>query len=152
MQSSATVEKERIDTCPRLLPGALGQRALPQRWLRGGVLEGADLERAGFRFVEGLALFDADGAVAGGGGQETAEIAFDGRLKMQDFLDCIKSGKEPICDVETGHRSSSVCALANIAYWMNRPLEWDPKKEQFKNDAEANSYVKAKIRAPWKLV
>jgi predicted dehydrogenase len=70
----------------------------------------------------------------------------------QDFLDCIKSGKQPICDVETGHRSSSVCALANIAYWMNRPLEWDPKKEQFKNDAEANSYVKAKIRAPWKLV
>lgn len=70
----------------------------------------------------------------------------------QDWLDCIKTGKEPICDAETGHRSSSVCALANIAYWMKRPLEWDPKKEQFRNDAEANALVKANIRGPWKLV
>ncbi|MES2003969.1 MAG: Gfo/Idh/MocA family oxidoreductase [Bacteroidota bacterium] len=70
----------------------------------------------------------------------------------QDWLDCIKTGKEPICGAETGHRSSSVCALANIAYWTKRPLEWDPKKEQFKNDAEANALVKARIRAPWKIV
>ena len=70
----------------------------------------------------------------------------------QDWLDCIKTGKQPICDVETGHRSSSLCALANIAYWMKRPLDWDPKKEQFKNDKEANALVKANIRAPWKLV
>jgi len=69
----------------------------------------------------------------------------------QDWLDCIKTGKQPICDVETGHRSSSLCALANIAYWMKRPLDWDPKLEQFKNDAEANSLVKANIRGPWKL-
>lgn len=70
----------------------------------------------------------------------------------QDWLDCIKSGKQPICDVETGHRSSSVCALANIAYWTKRPLEWDPKKEQFKNDAEANALLKPTIRGDWKLV
>ncbi|MEO8174560.1 MAG: Gfo/Idh/MocA family oxidoreductase, partial [Sediminibacterium sp.] len=81
-----------------------------------------------------------------------AKSVYNSNSHYKDFLDCIKSGKEPICDVETGHRSSSVCALANIAYWMNRPLEWDPKKEQFKNDAEANTYVKARIRAPWKLV
>ncbi|MEN9685971.1 MAG: hypothetical protein RLZZ28_1757 [Bacteroidota bacterium] len=70
----------------------------------------------------------------------------------QDWLDCIKSGKQPICDVETGHRSSSVCALANIAYWMKRPLEWDSRKEQFKNDAEANALLKPTIRGDWKLV
>jgi len=69
----------------------------------------------------------------------------------QDWLDCIKTGKQPICDVETGHRSSSLCALANIAYWMKRPLDWDPRLEQFKNDNEANTLVKANIRAPWKL-
>ena len=69
----------------------------------------------------------------------------------KDWLDCIKTGKQPICDVETGHRSSSVCCLANIAYWLKRPLNWDPKLEQFKNDAEANLLVKANIRGPWKL-
>ncbi len=68
-----------------------------------------------------------------------------------DWLDSIKTGKQPICDVETGHRSSSVCCLANIAYWLRRPLNWDPEKEQFKDDAEANLLVKAKIRSPWKL-
>ena len=69
----------------------------------------------------------------------------------QDFLDSIKSGKPPICDVETGHRTSSLCSLANIAYWMKRPLEWDPKKEQFKNDAEANALLLPAMRGNWKL-
>jgi predicted dehydrogenase len=69
-----------------------------------------------------------------------------------DWLNGIKSGKQPICDVETGHRTSSLCCLANIAYWLNRPLEWDPAKETFKNDKEANGYLKASIRKPWKLV
>jgi predicted dehydrogenase len=69
----------------------------------------------------------------------------------QDWLDCIKTGKQPICDVETGHRSSSVCALANIAYWLKRPLDWDPKKEKFRNDSEANALLKPTIRGHWKL-
>lgn len=69
----------------------------------------------------------------------------------QDWLDGIKNNKQPICDVETGHRTASVCSLANITYWLNRPLQWDPEKEQFKNDAEANQLVKANIRAPWKI-
>jgi hypothetical protein len=67
-----------------------------------------------------------------------------------DWLNAIKSGKSPICDVETGHRSSSLCCIANIAYWVNRPLKWDPVKEKF-NDKEADAYLKASIRGPWKL-
>jgi predicted dehydrogenase len=69
----------------------------------------------------------------------------------QNWLDGIKTGVQPICDVETGHRTSSVCCLANIAYQTRRNLEWDPIKEQFKNDVEANQLVKAKIRGAWKL-
>jgi predicted dehydrogenase len=69
----------------------------------------------------------------------------------QNWLDGIKTGVQPICDVETGHRTSSVCCLANIAYQVRRNLEWDPTKEQFKNDADANLLVKAKIRGAWKL-
>ncbi len=70
----------------------------------------------------------------------------------KNWLECIKTGKQPICDVETGHRSSSLCALANIAYWTRRPLDWDPKMEQFTNDAEANKLLKPALRGKWKLV
>jgi len=69
----------------------------------------------------------------------------------QDWIDCIKSGKSPICDVETGHRTSSLCCLANIAYWLNRPLTWNPKKEKFKKDKEANKLLKTSLRGPWAL-
>lgn len=69
----------------------------------------------------------------------------------QDWLDAIKSGKAPICDVETGHRTSSVCCIANIAYWLQRPLQWNPKKEQFLNDREANQLVRAHLQNGWKL-
>lgn len=69
-----------------------------------------------------------------------------------DWLDCIKTGKAPICDAETGHRTSSVCCLANIAYWLRKPLEWDPAKEKVTNNEEAQRLTKASIRAPWKLV
>ncbi|MGB5668808.1 MAG: Gfo/Idh/MocA family oxidoreductase [Maribacter sp.] len=57
----------------------------------------------------------------------------------QDWLDSIKNRTQPICDVETGHRSASICNIANISYQLGRTLEWDPQKEQFKGDAEANS-------------
>ncbi|MBS1564449.1 MAG: Gfo/Idh/MocA family oxidoreductase [Bacteroidetes bacterium] len=70
----------------------------------------------------------------------------------QDWIDAIKNNKLPICDVETGHRTSSLCSLANIAYWLNRPLEWDPVKEEFVDDKKANKLTKASIRGPWKLV
>jgi predicted dehydrogenase len=69
----------------------------------------------------------------------------------QDWLDAIKSGRQPICNAETGHRTSSVCSLGNIAYWLKRPLTWNPKKERFKNDDEANKLVKASINGEWKL-
>jgi predicted dehydrogenase len=69
----------------------------------------------------------------------------------QDWLTAIKNNSQPICPAETGHRSSSVCCLANIAYWLNRPLTWDPVHESFKNDAQANALVKANIRGNWKL-
>jgi len=69
----------------------------------------------------------------------------------QNWLDCIKTGKDPVCSAETGHRTSSVCVLTNIAYWLNRPLQWDPVKELVKGDSEANMLTKAKISTPWKI-
>lgn len=64
----------------------------------------------------------------------------------QDWVDAIRTGKRPICDVETGHRSASVCNLINIAYELNRPLKWDPVAEVFIGDKEANTHLSRKAR------
>jgi hypothetical protein len=57
----------------------------------------------------------------------------------QDWIDAIRNTTNPLCDVITGHRSASICNIANIAYQLGRPLEWDPDHEHFKGDAGANA-------------
>jgi myo-inositol 2-dehydrogenase/D-chiro-inositol 1-dehydrogenase len=66
-----------------------------------------------------------------------------------NWLDCIKSRKEPISPVETGHRACSVCLLTHIAMKLGRKLNWDPDKEVFLNDDEANSMLSRKQRYPF---
>lgn len=71
---------------------------------------------------------------------------------MLNFIDCMRTRKQPICDAEIGHRSVSVCHLANISLRLGgRKLEWDPAKEEFKNDAEANAMLRRKARGPWQV-
>jgi len=69
----------------------------------------------------------------------------------QDWIDCIRARKQPICDVEIGHRSASVCHLGNIAYWVKRPLKWDPVQEEFIDDREANRLLQRAMRSPWRI-
>jgi predicted dehydrogenase len=69
----------------------------------------------------------------------------------QNFLDCIKTRKDPITNAEIGHRTSTLCHLGNIAMMLGRKLKWDPKKERFINDSAANSMVARAMRAPWQL-
>ncbi len=76
---------------------------------------------------------------------------YDSANHYRDFVDCLESRKRPICDVETGHRSVSVCHLGNISLRLGRPLKWDPAKEQFIGDEEANRWVSRPMRAPWHL-
>jgi hypothetical protein len=68
---------------------------------------------------------------------------------MGNFFECVRSRKQPICDVEIGHRSASVCHLGAIAIRLGRKLKWDPAKEQFVGDAEANKYLAREMRKPW---
>jgi len=68
---------------------------------------------------------------------------------LRNWLDCVRSRKEPICTAETGHRTASVCHLANIGYKLRRKLTWDPVKEQFVNDPEANALTTRKPRKGW---
>ena len=76
---------------------------------------------------------------------------YNSRDHKQDFLDCIKSRKQPVASAETGHRASSVCHLGNIAMLLDRPLKWDPKREKFIGDEGANGMISRPIRAPWRL-
>lgn len=69
----------------------------------------------------------------------------------RNWLDAIRSRKKPICDVEIGHRSATVCELGQIGYDLRRPLEWDPVKEVFVNDEAANKLLRRPMREPWKL-
>lgn len=66
-----------------------------------------------------------------------------------DFVKAIRSRQKPICDVEIGARSASVCHLGNLAYWNHRKLKWDPAKEQFIGDSEANTWLARPKRAPY---
>ena len=68
-----------------------------------------------------------------------------------DWLDCIKTRKLPICDVEIGHRSSTVCHLGNLAIRTGRKLTWDPKAETLANDKEASALLTKEYRKPWTL-
>ena len=60
---------------------------------------------------------------------------------MQNFLNCVRSRKEPVSDVFTHHRALSFCHLSNIAMLLKRKLRWDENQEQFANDAQANALL-----------
>ena len=70
---------------------------------------------------------------------------------QRDWLNCVRSRKRPICDVEIGARSVTVCHLGNLAYWNRRKLRWDPKNWEFPGDAEANTWRDRQRRDPWQL-
>jgi predicted dehydrogenase len=68
-----------------------------------------------------------------------------------NWLECMRTRKRPICDVEIGHRSATVCHLANIGYELGRSLTWAPQREQFVDDEEANRLIDRELRVPWTL-
>jgi len=72
---------------------------------------------------------------------------YESRDHKQDFLDCIKLRKDPIAPAEVGHRSATICHLGNIAMMLKRKLRWDPDKERFINDEQANSMLSRPMRA-----
>jgi predicted dehydrogenase len=130
-----------------------------------------------FRYANGTVLKLADGPPSGGifigeKGKiavvrfglktEPAEIAeepikssdihlYESDNHMQNWFDCIISRKRPIMDVEIGHRVAIICHLANIARRLGRKLRWDPEKETFPGDDEANKYLDCPKRKPYQL-
>jgi predicted dehydrogenase len=69
----------------------------------------------------------------------------------RDFLDCVKTRKDPYFPVEKGHCVATICHLGNIALKIQKELLWDPKKETFTNSDEANHMLTRPMRSPWRL-
>ncbi len=67
----------------------------------------------------------------------------------QDWVDAMKKRTKPVSDVETGHRTATVCNVTNIAYELGRPLVWNPESEKFENDDYANLMVGRSYRGKW---
>jgi len=68
-----------------------------------------------------------------------------------DFLQCVRTRKDPYFPVDIGHRVSTICHLANMAIKLGRKLTWDPVAETFPNDKEAIAMMDRPRRDPWQL-
>lgn len=73
------------------------------------------------------------------------------RPHLQNWLDCMRSRQRPNADVEIGHRSITVCHLANIVRQLGRRVRWDPDREHFPGDDEANAYLDRPRRRGYEL-
>jgi myo-inositol 2-dehydrogenase / D-chiro-inositol 1-dehydrogenase len=74
---------------------------------------------------------------------------YESNSQQGNWLDCIKSRKEPISPVEIGHRACTVCLITHIAMKLGGKLIWNPEKEKFVNNKEANSMLSRPQRAPY---
>lgn len=68
-----------------------------------------------------------------------------------DFFSAVRTRQRPICDVEIGHRTATVCHLNVIAAQLNRPIRWDPRREEIVGDAVASRLLDRPRRSPYVL-
>ncbi len=69
-----------------------------------------------------------------------------------NWLDCVTSRRQPITPVEVGHRACSMCLLSHAAMKLERTLYWDPIREKFRNDEEANAMLSRPQRWPYQII
>jgi predicted dehydrogenase len=80
---------------------------------------------------------------------ESAQRLYHSENHMQNFFDCVRSRKQPVCEPEIGHRSVTVCHLGVLSMRLGRKLRWDPKHEKFIDDTEANKWLAREMRKPY---
>jgi predicted dehydrogenase len=71
------------------------------------------------------------------------------RRHAREFVDCVKSRRQPISDLESGHRVATACHLANISLRLGRKIRWDVPREEILGDSEAAAMLVRPYRAPW---
>lgn len=80
-----------------------------------------------------------------------AESPIRDQNHVHNWLECILNGETPVSDCEFGHRTASLCHILNIARYLGRSLKWDPEKEEFVGDAEANTFLARAHRKGYEL-
>jgi len=71
--------------------------------------------------------------------------------EQRNFLDCVKSRKDCYFPPEIGQRCFTIAHIGNISMLLGRKLRWDPDKERFVNDEQANRMLSRAMRSPWRL-
>jgi len=84
-------------------------------------------------------------------GLGAAQISEDSHDHHENWLECIRTRRRPVCDVEIGHRAASVGHVGDVAWWTGRSLTWDPAKEEFAGSEEANRLRSRVLRPPWRI-
>jgi predicted dehydrogenase len=82
--------------------------------------------------------------------ERSAEDATAAHVK--NFIDCVRSRRKPVADVEIGHRSSIAAHLGNIAYRTGKKLQWDAAREEIVADSRASELLGRRARKPWDLI
>src|SRR5262249_6940416 len=135
-------------------------------YANGTVLECRSQGETGVRFEgeDGKWIFVGRGRITAGRGTTEDRRLIDEPLPegatrllvvsnghMGNFLDCVRSRQQPICNVNVGHRSVTVCHIGNIAVRTGGRLRWDPTQERFtgENAEEGNRMLSRELRAPW---
>ena len=75
----------------------------------------------------------------------------DPEPQVTDFFEAVRTRKKFALNEENGHRSCTIVNLAKIAVRLSRPLRFDPVKQLFINDEEANRFIHQPMRAPWQI-
>jgi hypothetical protein len=70
---------------------------------------------------------------------------------MRNFLDCVRTRQLAVANAAVMHRSMTTVHAANIAMWLKRDMNFDPVKEEFVNDPEANRMRSRAMRQPWQI-
>jgi hypothetical protein len=68
---------------------------------------------------------------------------------VQDFIDAIKTRRQPVSDLASAHRTTTACHLANVAMRVGRVVRWDDARQDVVDDAEASRLVTKTYRSPW---
>ena len=126
--------------------------------------DGKDHKHLTYRFAKGILMYHAGGhdiTVIGTEGKATRGTRARKPVTMPryrgrggiggDFLHCVRTRERPFRDVELAHRAVTVCHLGNIAYWLKRPIRWDPEKEEIIGDPAVARMLDRPKRAPWRL-
>ncbi len=85
-------------------------------------------------------------------GREVAEIGgYPATFHVRDFLNCVKTRSQPLANAEAACYSHIACHAANIAIFLDRQVRYDPEKNEFIGDEQANRLRSEAMREPWRV-